>query len=79
MEFMKGHEGLLGHGLDARLWKITGTDLPMLLVRAPGADAALAKAREVDPYYNGMQRWDDRFDDSVPDGAEILGVTSHEI
>lgn len=61
------------------VWKITGTNLPMLLVRASGADAALARAREVDPDYCGMQRWDDRFDGDVPDGAEILEVPGHEI
>lgn len=76
---MKGHEGLAERNPDAKLWKITGTDLPMLLVWASGADAALAKAREVDPGYCGMQRWDDRFDGSVPDGAEILEVLGYEI
>jgi len=58
---------------EARLWKVTGgPGLPMLLVRAAGADAALARAREVDPRYCGMQRWDYRFDGVPEPGAGIL-------
>lgn len=79
MEFMRGHGEPIGGDPDAKLWKVTETGLPMLLVRASCADAALARAREVDPGYCGTQRWDDMFDGSVPDGAEILEVPGHEI
>lgn len=60
-----------GCGPEARMWKVTGAGLPLLLVRGT-FEEALARAREVDPGYCGMQRWDDRFDGSVPDGVEIL-------
>lgn len=76
---MKGHEGPIGGDPDAKLWKVMETGLPTLLVRASCADAALARGRGVDPSYCGTQRWDDEFDGSVPDGAEILEVSGHEI
>lgn len=76
---MRGHEGPIGGDPDAKLWKVMETGLPTLLVRASCADAALARARGVDPSYCGTQRWDDEFDGSVPGGAEILEVSGHEI
>lgn len=79
MKFMNGHGDPIVRDPDAKLWKVTETGLPMLLVRAFCADAALARAREVDPSYCGTQRWDDEFDGSMPDGAEILEVPGHEI
>ena len=79
MECMRGRGEPTARDPDAKLWKVTETGLPMLLVRASCADAALARAREVDPGYCGTQRWDDMFDGSVPDGAEILEVTCYEI
>lgn len=61
------------YGPGDRLWKVTGTGLPMLLVRGT-FDGALARAREVDRGYCGMQRWDRLFDGEVPPEAEILCV-----
>lgn len=54
------------------VWKVTGTGLPMLLVRG-SFEGALILARQIDPRYCGMQRRDVCFDGPLPPETQIIG------